>query len=419
MPIEFINPNWHVVLIHYPIALLTMGLVVEIISVFKPKGGFRAAGRWMIAIGAVLAVPTLTSGLYAFRDTVSDDAISMGDHWYDLAHSSRWNDTQWQFMSRHVWFNAIATALVLLIVFLWLANPDRIRRKLYWLLLPALIAACGLMGAGAWHSGEAVYRYGTAVQAVNPNPPSEDFDRDQDYYAHPLQVHLVLAGLAVSASIVGMALMLRKWEKPQVANTEEDLLGSAARRRATDPLREDPARDRYEQVEASLGPFGETTVAVSGPPRVYPGWFYFGATILALGTAFFGAWSMLGSLQDNPLKRLVEEIKEPDHRRLLWHTVFGVSIVTLPLVIGLLVRVSRRGRLLPLALTGLLLLAILMQMWIGIAILFDGHEGPVWRFERAGTATETSEQHHDSHAAIPTTTRRSVTTSSATTRAVH
>src|SRR4051812_46834880 len=196
MPIEFINPNWHVILIHYPIALLTIGLIVEIISVFKPKGGFRAAGRWMIAIGAVLALPTLTSGLYAFRDTVSNDPIMMGEHWHDLAHDSPWKPQQWEFMSRHIWYMAIATALALVILFLWLSNPDHIRRKLYWILLPALVAACGLIAMGAWHSGEAVYRYGTAVQAVNPNPPSADFKRDQDYYAHPLQVHVVLAGLA-------------------------------------------------------------------------------------------------------------------------------------------------------------------------------------------------------------------------------
>src|SRR5678815_5910799 len=103
MPIEFINPNWHVILIHYPIGLLTIGLVVEIISCFKPKGGFRAAGRWMIAIGAVLAVPTLTSGLYAFRDTVSNDPIMLEQNWHEVAADSPWNDTQWEFMSRHIW----------------------------------------------------------------------------------------------------------------------------------------------------------------------------------------------------------------------------------------------------------------------------------------------------------------------------
>ena len=84
----------------------------EIISFVKPKGGFRAAGRWMIGIGALLAVPTLFSGIYAFRDVVSPEGMVIGETWEQLKHESTWNATQWVFIRRHIWLNAIATGLL-------------------------------------------------------------------------------------------------------------------------------------------------------------------------------------------------------------------------------------------------------------------------------------------------------------------
>src|SRR5438105_3150724 len=123
MPHQFINPNWHVIFIHYPIGLLTIGLLIEIISFFNPRGGFRAAGRWMIGIGALLSLPALFSGIYAFRDVVSPDGY-MDQTWRDVKASSNWNEAQWFFMRRHIWLNSIATGLVVLIAVLWLASND-------------------------------------------------------------------------------------------------------------------------------------------------------------------------------------------------------------------------------------------------------------------------------------------------------
>src|SRR2546423_4902928 len=132
---EFINPNWHIILIHYPIGLLTIGLLIEIISVFHRGSGFRAAGRWMIAIGGMLTIPTLTAGLYAFRDTVSPAGIMMDQHWREVVGDSKWNDQQWHFIVHHIRYNSIATALAVLIVVLWVSNPEGVPRKIFWPLL--------------------------------------------------------------------------------------------------------------------------------------------------------------------------------------------------------------------------------------------------------------------------------------------
>ena len=43
---QFVNPNLHVVLLHYPIGLLFAGLLIELFSFLGwRRGGFRAAGR--------------------------------------------------------------------------------------------------------------------------------------------------------------------------------------------------------------------------------------------------------------------------------------------------------------------------------------------------------------------------------------
>ena len=52
MPNELIHPNWHVVLVHYLIALLTLGLAIELLSFLYRRSTLRTAGRWMLLIGA-------------------------------------------------------------------------------------------------------------------------------------------------------------------------------------------------------------------------------------------------------------------------------------------------------------------------------------------------------------------------------
>ena len=67
---QFINPNLHVAIVHFPLALLVVGTLIEFVApVLWRRSTFRAAGRWMILLGALAAVPTATSGLYALYDT--------------------------------------------------------------------------------------------------------------------------------------------------------------------------------------------------------------------------------------------------------------------------------------------------------------------------------------------------------------
>ena len=48
----FIHPNFHVILIHYPLGLLTLGVLIETLCAVWRHPSLRSAGRWMLLLGA-------------------------------------------------------------------------------------------------------------------------------------------------------------------------------------------------------------------------------------------------------------------------------------------------------------------------------------------------------------------------------
>src|SRR5262245_39480408 len=108
---EFINPNWHVVMLHYPIALVTLGVLIELFSSRRPDSTARRSGRWMLLFGGLLAVPAATAGIYAFRDVVARGAIDLSQTWSSVAAQSGWTDEQWHLMRNHILYNSIGTVL--------------------------------------------------------------------------------------------------------------------------------------------------------------------------------------------------------------------------------------------------------------------------------------------------------------------
>jgi uncharacterized membrane protein len=398
---EFIHPNWHVILIHYPLGLLTAGLVVELLSLIWPRGGMRAAGRWMILLGSLLSIPALTAGIYAFRDTVVPGPVEPDFKWYDIVRQSRWTPMQWQFITRHIWLNSSAVVLFVLVTVFWMASSDVWRRKLYWPLLILLIIGVGLMGAGAWHGGEVVYRYGTAVElegggtgqsaestaqappatqehtpgAAQPGAGHEERVAPQptllEYFLSPLQLHIVLAGLAVACSIGALGLTLRRWGEPAKARGRSGSLAN------------DPLPEQKHPEERSLGPSGAERSAGRMP---HPQRFWVIASGVAILTALAGFWAAMGAFSASAIKTDFLELRNREHLRLLWHVIFGISIIILPLILALLARAARPLR----ALSGILLVALFcavaLQIWLGILILYDSPEGSLTGFNPASVA---------------------------------
>src|SRR5205807_2675734 len=68
VPVRFLNPNYHVILIHYPLGVFVLGVILEMFSFFWRKSSVRSAARWMILLGALLSIPAATSGIAALDE---------------------------------------------------------------------------------------------------------------------------------------------------------------------------------------------------------------------------------------------------------------------------------------------------------------------------------------------------------------
>jgi uncharacterized membrane protein len=397
---EFINPNWHVILIHYPLGVFVLGMLVELFSFLYRRSTLRVAGRWMILLGALAGIPTALSGIYALANVVRMDlpaAESDPDRpWATVVAESRLNEQQWEFLGRHVWAQAASTALAVVLVTVALGASDRWRRRLYFPIFLGLLASLAGMVWGAYYGGEMVYRHGTAVARVQEKgtmpeatPPATtesaadeqvEAKRKLEYYAPPLQAHVLLAGLAVAVAFGALGLSMRS-----IALAEDELerggapgdddLGAGERDMLYQPPV--PRGPAAMDVARSLNPESDLG---GRPARLPVARVWLLASLLALGAAAAGAWLLAGPDEQRMWepKKLWEEIT-PSQRRLA-HVVAGVTIVAVPLLLALVTRVSRRPKV-SVTLLGLLLLAAVgAQVWLGTLLMLDTPRGSITRF---------------------------------------
>lgn len=160
---EFINPNYHVVLVHVPLGLMTIGVLIELLApLLWPRSGVRAAARWMVGLGALAMLPTAAAGMYALSDVVEPSPQADA------------------FLELHAWLAGAATIVAPAAVVLWIALSDRWRRRAHWPLVGVIAVAALTSVVGAWFSGEAVYRHGTGVEAIGA-----DAEREPDQETTP------------------------------------------------------------------------------------------------------------------------------------------------------------------------------------------------------------------------------------------
>ena len=355
---ELIHPNWHVVLIHYPLALLTLGLLVELWSIVYRRGTLRAAGRWMILLGALATLPAATSGLYAYYDAVRHagqgeaEMEPGGDAWYQLVRDARVQLSQRQFddLKHHIWRMAPATILLILALVSYIGASDRWRRRLYLPCLLLIMFAVGVQVWGAWFAGESIHVRGTAVERdateaiFDPKQPAQTARG----IVPPLQVHVLLAGLTLAAAVGALALSVR---------------AAVTHRRET--VAPAPGADTHDVVYADSPAVQVKMIVIAEP--VHAGRFWILAIVLALLTATAGVWVAGWSWRQ--IKPLFAQPRD------LAHMSLGAAIVVLGLMLLALARWGR-GRRWWLALVASLLLAVVAaQVWMGILLMYDGSDG--------------------------------------------
>src|SRR5688572_24350100 len=118
---EFINPNWHVILIHYPLGVFVLGMLLEVAClIVRHHGSVRSAARWMVVIGALSGLPAAYVGAYALSDVARRSAPATPEDapWWGVANASSLNPNQWEMIETHAWTSggiAVIAAVVVMI----------------------------------------------------------------------------------------------------------------------------------------------------------------------------------------------------------------------------------------------------------------------------------------------------------------
>ena len=371
---HLISPNLHVILVHFPLGIFVFGLFLETFSFLWRRSTVRVAGQWMILFGGLLAVPAALTGIDALRDV-----------WEKLDVIPR------ALIVRHLTWASWGAGIAAVTTTLALGLSDHWRRRLYLPILLALIASASLMGFGSHFGGEGVYLRGIAVQ-IKGKPAT-----GIEYYAPAQSTHVLLAGVAIAVALGALGASLRVLSTHRIvtdqldAELELDNL-NAATVPATEPRRVTDDMTVARTLNAD---------AVVPLPRVPAARFWLLSTLVFLMALGFGVWLLLSQndgdfLQNNkPTPAAVwKEVrdastasKQLSTNRRGAHVVVGATLVVLPLLLALFVRFGPRQRAIVVALCLLMAVLIAAEIWLGVLLIHDNSEGPLYKFTPPDQAT--------------------------------
>ncbi len=148
-----IVPNWHPVWVHFPIALLSVAVLLFLLATLLRRRPLAenatTVARWNLVLGGLFLVPALITGYLA---------------WGSVEHDSAGHEA----MKRHLWSAWITTGVF--IVALALAWLDRHRRDGASIALRVvLVVGLGAISVTGYLGAENVYRHGIGVERL-PDP---------------------------------------------------------------------------------------------------------------------------------------------------------------------------------------------------------------------------------------------------------
>ena len=380
MPLRLLNPNLHVILIHYPLGVFVLGVILELFSFLWRRSSVRGAARWMIVLGALFTLPAATSGIYAL---------------YDVRSNQGSNDARYEMLRWHVILMAAASILAVASALIGLGSSNAGRRRLYPLLLLGVVVAWGLMVLGAWHGGETIYQQGTSVAIIKlddagkptlvelPAEKKHDFGVYKTavnyYLGGILQNHLIMAGVAFAFTLGALGLSFRRASVLRTPVEVVEVAGAAPPiNYASAPGRtgSDVAVARSFRPDAEIGP---------DPDHVPAGRFWLLAALVLVGTAVIGYWRLenLKFFKAEGWQDFVSTIDPkawPPNREMA-HLILGGAMVLLALLMAVFSRVAARNKSLLWTLGGLLVLIIAAQVWMGVLMTFDEGGSSLIKYE--------------------------------------
>lgn len=161
-----IVPNWHPVIVHFPIALLTVAILSLLLANLLPPHLHRAwwrFGHWNLRLGYLSALLAAWFGWLAYQ-SVPHDAEA-----HQVMHFHR---------------NTALVTIALLTPF-FIASWFSLRFTRLWVLIfsLALVAPGAGLAWTAWLGGELVYRHGVGVERL-PDRGDHDHQQDHDDHGH-------------------------------------------------------------------------------------------------------------------------------------------------------------------------------------------------------------------------------------------
>lgn len=386
---ELIRPNWHIVILHFPLALLTLGTVIEVFSFLGwRRSSLRTFGRWAILLGAIFAVPVTFTGLYAMKD-LSDAIIE----------SAKNNPAATEVVRDHLWMSAVATGAAMGLVVFWIALSDLWRDRLSIVFKLGLLLMAALVVVGAHHGGEMVYALNIGphesglrtLPTTLPDGPIAEVAHDA---IDAEQVHIMLGGLGLALVCVCLGWSLRAIAQPDEPQYQDD--AASAQRIAM----------AFSAQPGTIGNFDEraqlheqivvvpTSVSHTRPVRTGRLWLL--TTLVLLLAAGCGVWYLRiseGTWDVETLRRAVSlpvEQGGPNITRRFAHVVTGLTLVGGSVLLAIASAAARRSKLL-LTLFGVpTALALAAQVWLGVLLVTDGIEGKVTRFNDQTPVTATN-----------------------------
>lgn len=388
-----VRPNLHVILIHFPLALLIVGTLIELFSFMWSRSGFRAAGRWMILLGALMAVPATFSGIYALRDVAARNNPTVEGSWVSVKASSPLlsQPMAWHVLERHMQIQSIATGVCVLVVVIFLGCSDEARASLRAAFLAILLIAVGAMVAGAWFGGEAIYRFGAGVdmpgaKAVAGSPPTYGFEN----YVSPTELHIIAAGMMVAIALAAIGLSFRKISATTEVPDERRPIIPRDSLRGQRPLTPSDPVALLRSFNPGLEMFNDPFAPASR--------FWLLACALAILTAVGGLFLTFGDVDlfssshahHQPIWQAAwNQIKPMDGRkinRLIAHLIGAALLILTPLVLAGITRFAPRRKFWLTVCTLFLIVVVAAQVWIGVLMLYDTPDGPITHFQTASEA---------------------------------
>lgn len=159
--------NIHPYFVHFPIALLSVGLLWDLLGIILKKESLKNAGWWAQLFGTAAIVITAITGLIAANTVVHNDA----------AH---------EIMETHKTIGLIVAG-VFILLFIWRSIlktmlPSRNLQQLIYLAIGGLAVITMLYGSHL--GGKLVYEFGVGGSAVQQTEQPHQHDEASEEHEH-------------------------------------------------------------------------------------------------------------------------------------------------------------------------------------------------------------------------------------------